>query len=257
MALPTQCAPASRLSKSALLSTFVYAYTPVLTPQVECDLTSDERAEALTEMPWTCAATTAQLPSLEADGRRLTGDGVDEIPKRCSPSALLWLKGVSSSWCDCVRGILCEAVWAQQCGLTADWAEGARTLMEHRGSGFTEYLTQNRLSFSHKQIDEIEAGGVAAVVVFSAVLTDLNLEKSGICPEGATAIGKALMVNPVLTSLSLGINSDMGPKGTNSICEALKVNTMLLNLSLRFNSIRDQGAIALGTALELTWRSRS
>ena len=143
--------------------------------RVECDMTSDERRGSLTEVPWFPAATTAH-PSLEVDGKYLTSDAVENVLNRCSPPALLWLKGVSRKWRDCIRETLCAPVWAQQHGgLAADWASRSIALTERAGRDFTELLSQRELNLSFWQMRDYGTTAVAAVVVFSTALTNLNL----------------------------------------------------------------------------------
>ena len=90
----------------------------------------------------------------------------------------------------------------------------------------------------------------------------MNLYNNQIGPEGGVAIGKALAVNAVLSSLDLSGNEICGidplGQGTYSaasitaLVEALKVNGgVLTNLVLRHNNIGDEGAKALAAALRV------
>ena len=69
----------------------------------------------------------------------------------------------------------------------------------------------------------------------------LNLHSNSIGGEGARAIGDALHVNSVLTSLDLGVN-EIGDEGAKAIGAALHVNSVLTSLDLRWNKLGDGDA---------------
>ena len=93
--------------------------------QIKCDLTTEGRADAMNEVPWTTVPATGGQPLVEAG---LLRDAVDGVFQACAPSVLLWLKGVSSGWRDRLREILCDVEWAERHGLQAGWAVGAQAL---------------------------------------------------------------------------------------------------------------------------------
>jgi hypothetical protein len=98
--------------------------------------------------------------------------------------------------------------------------------------------------------------GVADVVELCEVLPrfvalrTLDLSENKIGPEGASALGEALKVNRVVTSVHLGYNS-IGDDGAKAIAEALKVNRVVTSVDLGYNSIGDDGAKAIAEALKV------
>ena len=90
-----------------------------------------------------------------------------------------------------------------------------------------------------------------------AALRTLDLSRNKIGPEGASALGEALKVNAVVTTLDLGWNkigdswNSIGDNGAKAIAEALKVNAVLTKLKLLGNNIGPEGAIAIAEALKV------
>ena len=103
------------------------------------------------------------------------------------------------------------------------------------------------LSLVNNQIDPWCAVAIAQVLWDDVVLTALKLSIN-IGEEGATALGVALKVNTVLTTLDLGGNY-IRAKGAAAIAEALRGNGVLTDLNLWANGIGDEGAKAIGEAL--------
>ena len=81
-------------------------------------------------------------------------------------------------------------------------------------------------------------------------VSKLDMQKMGISPADASALGEALKVNRSLTTLDLSSNS-FGDAGASALGEALKVNRSLTMLTLYGNNIGDAGASALGEALKV------
>jgi len=84
------------------------------------------------------------------------------------------------------------------------------------------------------------------------VLTTLDLSgdrlnSSGIRPEGAVEIAKALKVNAVLKSLDISRN-EIKDEGATAIAEALKVNAVLTKLELHNNDLNEEAKDALRAA---------
>jgi hypothetical protein len=81
-------------------------------------------------------------------------------------------------------------------------------------------------------------------------LRTLDLSQNKIGPEGASALGKALKFNAVMTELELGVN-EIGDEGAKAIAEALKVNAVLTELGLTSNNISPEGAVAISEVLKV------
>ena len=139
--------------------------------KIECDMSPEERTAVLTELPWTPSSSTV----VQQGPVGQFGDAVDCVFKCLeeSPPVLLWLKGVSSGWCNHIRERICSLGWAVRQGLQTDWVEGARALSGNPRvlQGFDILLTVTMLNLARCGITTLEAKGVAAMVVFSKSLT--------------------------------------------------------------------------------------
>ena len=101
---------------------------------------------------------------------------------------------------------------------------------------FGKVTNVGELVFQQLEWGDAEVVELCEVLPRFAALKSLDLSINKIGPEGASALGEALKVNPVLTNLHLGSN-DMGDDGAKAIAEALKVNPVLTNLNLNYNSM--------------------
>jgi len=78
-------------------------------------------------------------------------------------------------------------------------------------------------------------------------VTSLDLRRNGLA-TAAAALGAALAVNAVLTTLLLGDN-ELGPGGGAALAVGLRTNITLTFLDLGKNSLGDDGAVAIAEAL--------
>ena len=84
-----------------------------------------------------------------------------------------------------------------------------------------------------------------------AALRTLDLSENKIGPEGASALGEALKVNTVVTTLILwgnkigGEGNKIGGEGAKAIAEALKVNAVLTSLDVGHNNFTEQAVLGI------------
>ncbi|KOO22263.1 hypothetical protein Ctob_003994 [Chrysochromulina tobinii] len=122
---------------------------------------------------------------------------------------------------------------------------------------FGKVTNVGELKFEGLEWGDADVVELCEVLPRFAALRTLDLSRNKIGPEGASALGEALKVNAVVTTLDLGWNkigdswNSIGDNGAKAIAEALKVNAVLTKLKLLGNNIGPEGAIAIAEALKV------
>lgn len=83
-------------------------------------------------------------------------------------------------------------------------------------------------------------------------LTQVEFMDCGVGPEGAAALGQALMLgaNSTLEVLRLDLNPGIGDAGVAQLCRGLRTNRSLKRLTLGYCNVGPDGAAALASVLE-------
>lgn len=83
-------------------------------------------------------------------------------------------------------------------------------------------------------------------------LTQVEFMDCGVGPEGAAALGQALMLgaNSTLEILRLDLNPGIGDAGVAQLCRGLRTNRSLKRLTLGYCGVGPDGAAALASVLE-------
>ena len=109
----------------------------------------------------------------------------------------------------------------------------------------------SKLDMQKMGISPADASALGEALKVNRSLTTLDLSSNSFGDAGASALGEALKVNRSLTTLGIFCNKSIGDAGASALGEALKVNRTLTTLDLAHNSIGDAGASALGEALKV------
>jgi len=153
---------------------------------------------------------------------------------------------------DCFSGrkvaVLPQAFVAQLAskGFTNGSADTPLVARLYQESFEERFRTADMLSYSVLGWGEVEACGVARLLLHAPALKALILNHNSIGDAGACALAKALPRAPTLRGLYFERNS-IGDKGARALAEALP--RALMELNLNWNSIGDQAARALAEAL--------